>query len=92
MTMTTSLPMEAFAVILRFRISFGILLFFILSAILLTIAVWLIERNYHEDSESRVFLFGFLVGTLGLIGGVIGQATGGISDLVGYYYNLQQDF
>ena len=72
---------------MRYGWSFGTLLSLIIIGVLLSMLVWLIERNYHEDSgESHLFLFGSLTGVLGMIGGMIGLATGGMGSAIGYYY------
>ena len=69
-----------------YRASLGTLVCLFIFIILFIILIWLIERNYHEDSGSKGSFYGILTVVFGYIGGTIGQATGGISEIIGYFY------
>ena len=56
--------------------SWGTLVFFILTGILLTILDKLIERYCYECGEAYIYTFGLIVGGLGFLGGFIGMETG----------------
>ena len=65
--------------------SWGTLVFFILTGILLTILDKLIERYCYECGEAYIYTFGLIVGGLGFLGGFIGMETSGVGAAIGYY-------